>query len=138
MLKYFIIGLLFITSNLVKVYFLYFIEFHYYYLDINFSFGAYVRICNQGVYLAKCYLESQSFTYEIQIHKYDTGLFPIFQCSRLDIPFDAVWTYLECKALTFIAIYSTIFTQEFSSIVVNSCYTIKGTILNPTWSETRC
>ncbi|CAF0998626.1 unnamed protein product [Rotaria sp. Silwood1] len=119
MSKYFIIGLLFI-------------------INISFSIGTYIRICNQGVYLAKCYLESRSFTYGFQIQKYDTGLFPIFQCSRLDIPFDAVWTYLECKALTFIAIYSTIFTQEFSSIVLNSCYIIKGTILNPTWSETRC
>jgi hypothetical protein len=76
--------------------------------------------------------------YEFQTLKYDTGLFPIFQCSRFDIPFDAVWNRLECNALVFIAIYKTIFTQEFSSELLNSCYTITGNILNPTWSQTRC
>ncbi|CAF0777059.1 unnamed protein product [Rotaria sordida] len=119
MSRYFIISLLFITN-------------------INFSIGSYIRICNQSIYLAKCYLESQSYTYGLQNYKYDTELFPIYQCSKLDIPFDAVWNYLECKALTFIAIYSTIFTQEFSSTIFNTCYTITGTILNPTWSEIRC
>jgi hypothetical protein len=56
----------------------------------------------------------------------------------MDIPFDASWTRLECKALTFIAIYSTIFTQEFTSELLNTCYVITGTTLNPSWSQIQC
>ncbi|CAF3437377.1 unnamed protein product [Rotaria socialis] len=107
-------------------------------IHINLSIGAHIRVCNQGVYLAKCYLQSQTFSYGFQIRKYDTELFPIFQCTTLDLPLDSYWNYLECKALTFIAIYSTIFTQELSTSLLNTCYTIRGTIFNPTWSETRC
>jgi len=100
--------------------------------------GVYIRICNHGGYLAKCYLESQASSYGFQIYKFDTGLFPILQCSKLYIPFDADWSRVECKSLAFIAVYKTIFTQEFSSELLNACYVISGTTLNPSWSQTHC
>ncbi|CAF1217378.1 unnamed protein product [Adineta steineri] len=106
--------------------------------NVDLSISNYIRICNHGVYLAKCYFESQRFTYELQIQRYDTGLFPILQCSKLEIPFDAIWYQVECKALAFIAVYKRIFIEEYSSGVLNTCYTISGTILDPTWSQTRC
>jgi hypothetical protein len=74
----------------------------------------------------------------VPIFKYDTGLFPILQCSTIDLPFDAVWNRVECKALIFIAVYKTIFAEEFPSGLLNSCYIITGSILNPTWSQTQC
>lgn len=107
-------------------------------LDVEFSMCIYVRICNQGFYLAKCYFESRTLIYGIQVIKYDTGLFPIFQCTRIDIPLESAWNYLECRALTFIATYQTIFTQEFTSELLNTCYETQGTIFNPTWSHTKC
>jgi len=57
---------------------------------------------------------------------------------RIDIPLDADWNRLECKALVFIAIYKTIFIEEYSSLLLNTCYTIRGSTLNPSWSRTRC
>ncbi|CAF1282585.1 unnamed protein product [Rotaria magnacalcarata] len=115
MWKHFLVDLLFITH-------------------INLSIGAHIRVCNQGVYLAKCYPQSKTFSYGFQLRKYDTELFPIFPCTTLDVPLDSYWNYLECKALTCIAIYSTIFTQELSTSFLNTCYTITGTIFNPAWS----
>ncbi len=107
-------------------------------LDIIFSIDASVRICNDGAYLAKCYLESRSLSYGFQIRRYDTGLFPVAQCRSLDVPIDAVWNRLECKTLAFIAIYKSIFVQEFASSMYNYCYQITGTTLAPHWSQTDC
>jgi hypothetical protein len=108
------------------------------FLDITLSISTYIRICNHGFYLAKCYLELQSFSSGLEIRRYDTGLFPIADCPRFNIPVDVIWNRLECKALTFIATYSTIFTKDFSSELLNLCYTISGSILNPSWSKTKC
>jgi len=107
-------------------------------LDIFVSINASIRICNDGVYLAKCYLESRSLSFGYQIRHYDTGLFPIAQCRSLDIPIDAVWNRLECKSLAFIAIYKSIFTQYFASSMYNYCYRLTGTTLFPRWSQTDC
>ncbi|CAF3866626.1 unnamed protein product, partial [Adineta steineri] len=65
--------------------------------DIILSIDGSIRICNSGVYLAKCYLESRSLSYGLQVRRYDTGLFPIAQCRTMEIPMDAVWNRLECK-----------------------------------------
>jgi hypothetical protein len=108
------------------------------YLDLNYSIGIYIRICNHGAYLAKCYFESQPFSNTFANLRYDTGLFPVLQCSKFNIPFDAVWNRLECKALVFIAVYKTIFIKEFDFELLNTCYTLGGNILNPTWSKTIC
>ena len=97
-----------------------------------------IRICNKGAYLAKCYLESRSLSFGLQIRRYDTGLFPVAQCSTLNIPIDAIWNRLECKALAFIAVYKSIFVQEFASAAFDYCYKITGTTLNPKWSQTHC
>ena len=56
----------------------------------------------------------------------------------MDIPFDAVWNRLECKELAFIAVYKSIFVQEFASAMYNYCYEITGTTLAPRWSQTQC
>jgi hypothetical protein len=115
MSKIFIIILLFISSN-----------------------NAAIRICNDGAYLAKCYLESRSLSFGFQIRYYDTGLFPVAQCRSLNIPVDAVWNRLECKSLAFIAIYKSIFVQNFASAMYNYCYRLTGTTLIPRWSQTDC
>lgn len=98
----------------------------------------YIRVCNHGAYLANCYFESRSFTYAFQPFKYETDLFPVLQCSRIEIPYDSIWNRLECKALVFIAIYKTIFIEEYPTELLNTCYVLKGSILNPTWSQIRC
>ncbi|UJR26543.1 hypothetical protein I4U23_007866 [Adineta vaga] len=109
-----------------------------FFINITISIGGYVRICNRGGFLAKCYLEAQTFSYGLQIHRSDTGLFPVVQCSTLNIPYDIIWSQLECKALTFIATYRSIFIVEVPNGLLNSCYSITGTILDPSWSEIRC
>lgn len=103
-------------------------------LEINAS----ARICNDGAYLAKCYLESRSMSYGFRIRYYDTGLFPVGQCRSLDIPVDAFWNRLECKSLAFIAVYKQIFVQEFASAMYDYCYRTTGTTLIPRWSQTQC
>jgi hypothetical protein len=107
-------------------------------LDLNYSTSIYIRVCNHGAYLAKCYLESQAFGDTFASLRYDTGLFPVLQCSKFHVPFDAVWNRVECKALVFIGIYKTIFIQEFDYELLNSCFTIRGNILNPTWTPSNC
>ncbi|CAF1330334.1 unnamed protein product [Rotaria sp. Silwood1] len=119
MLKYFVISLLLISNTF-------------------FPIDAYIRVCNNGAYLAKCYLESRSPNYGFHIRRSDTGLFPVAQCSTMDTPMNAVWNRLECKALAFIAVYKSIFTQNFASAMFNYCYKITGTTLNPKWSQTQC
>ncbi|CAF0763790.1 unnamed protein product [Adineta ricciae] len=106
--------------------------------NLSLSIGPYVRICNHGVFLAKCYLEMQTLTYGLSIRRSDTGLFPVVQCATLDMPYDVVWSQMECKALTFIATYRSIFITEIPSGLLNTCFTLTGTILNPSWSQTRC
>jgi hypothetical protein len=56
----------------------------------------------------------------------------------MDVPIDSVWNRLECKTLAFIAVYKTIFVQEFASSMYNYCYKITGTTLMPYWSQTDC
>ncbi len=107
-------------------------------LDIVLQTDAYIRICNSGAYLAKCYLQSRTLSYGFRTRHHDTGLFPVAQCATLDIPVDAFANRLECKTLAFIAIYKTIFVQEFASAMYNYCYKITGTTLNPHWSQTEC
>jgi hypothetical protein len=107
-------------------------------LDLNYTTSIYVRICNHGAYLAKCYLESQLFGDTFASLRYDTGLFPVLQCSKFTVPFDAVLNRLECKALVFFGIYKTIFIEEFHYELLNSCYTLGGNILNPTWTQIHC
>ncbi len=103
-------------------------------IDIDAS----IRICNDGAYLAKCYLESRSLSFGFRIRHYDTGLFPVAQCRNLEIPVDAVWNRLECKSLAFIAIYKSIFVQYFASSMYTYCYQLTGTTLIPRWSQTDC
>lgn len=107
-------------------------------LDLLCQLDASVRICNQGGYLAKCYLQSQSMTYGRQMRRTDTGLFAVGQCETLDVPINAIRNRLECKALAFIAVYKSIFSQEFASPTYEYCYKITGTTLSPAWSQTRC
>ncbi|CAF0742963.1 unnamed protein product [Adineta steineri] len=107
-------------------------------INIILSTDGSIRICNSGVYLAKCYLESRSLSYGLQVRRYDTGLFPIAQCRTMEIPMDAVWNRLECKDLAFIAVYKSIFVQEFASAMYNYCYKLTGTTLIPHWSQTQC
>ena len=95
-------------------------------------------MCNHGGYLAKCYLESRSVSSGYRIRRIDTGLFPVAQCSSLSVPIDATYNRLECKTLAFIAVYKSIFVQEFASAMYNYCYKITGTTLNPFWSQTQC
>jgi hypothetical protein len=111
----------------------------FFFEDILISIDASVRICNDGVYLAKCYLESRSFSLiGYRLRRDDTGLFPIAQCRSLDIPVDAYYNRLECKSLAFIAIYKSIFVQEFASAMYEYCYQLTGTTLIPRWSQTDC
>ncbi|CAF1311886.1 unnamed protein product [Rotaria sordida] len=105
---------------------------------IIFPIDASIRVCNNGAYLAKCYLESRPPNYWFRVRHYETGLFPVAQCSTIDIPMNAVRNRLECKALAFIAVYKSIFVQEFASAMFNYCYEITGTTLNPKWSQTQC
>lgn len=56
----------------------------------------------------------------------------------MEIPIDAFWNRLECKTLAFIAIYKSIFVQDFGSSMYNYCYKITGTTLIPRWSQTDC
>ncbi|CAF3417198.1 unnamed protein product [Rotaria sp. Silwood2] len=119
MLKYFVISLLLISNSI-------------------FPTDAFIRVCNNGAYLAKCYLESRAPYYGFQIRRDDTGLFPVAQCSTMNVPPAAVWNRLECKTLAFIAVYKSIFKQEFASAMFNYCYKITGTTLNPKWSQTQC
>ena len=104
-------------------------------LDLNYTTSIYVRICNRGAYLTRCYLESQPFSDTFTSLRYDTGLFPVVQCSKFTVPFDAVLNRLECKALVFFGVYKTIFTKEFHNELFNSCYKLGGNILNPTWTH---
>jgi len=140
MSKYFIIIFIFISSNYLKIFskkkfFSIFVFFE----DILISIDATVRICNDGVYLAKCYLESRSFSLiGYRLRRDDTGLFPIAQCRTLDIPVDAYYNRLECKSLAFIAIYKSIFVQEFASAMYEYCYQLTGTTLITRWSQTDC
>ena len=97
-----------------------------------------IQVCNKGAYLANCYLESRPFSYGFQIRRFETGLFPVGQCASLSVPADAVWNRLECKTLAFIAVYKSIFVQEFASAMYNYCYKITGTTLSPQWSQTQC
>ena len=97
-----------------------------------------VQICNRGAYLANCYLESRPFSNGFQIRRTETGLFPVAQCQSLSVPVDAVWNRLECKSLAFIAVYKSIFVQNFASAMFDYCYQITGTTLNPQWAQAQC
>ena len=103
-----------------------------------FAVDASVRVCNYGGYLAKCHLVSRSLSFGYQRRVQDTGLFAVTQCRTLDIPVDAVWNGLECRELAFIAIYKSIFRQEFASSMYTYCYEITGTTLMPRWAQTSC
>lgn len=100
--------------------------------------GEAIQVCNKGAYLANCYLESRPFSNGFQIQRTETGLFPVGQCASLSVPVDAVRNRLECKSLAFIAVYKSIFVQEFASAMFNYCYKITGTTLNPQWAQTQC
>ncbi len=97
-----------------------------------------IRVCNDGAFIAKCWLESRSLSFGFRIRYDDTGLFPVAQCRTMDIPVDAVWNRLECKELAFIAVYKSVFVQYFASPMYNYCYRITGTTLIPRWSQTDC
>jgi hypothetical protein len=103
-------------------------------LDIDAS----IRICNDGAFIAKCWLESRSLSFGYRIRYQDTGLFPVAQCRSMEIPIDAFWNRLECKELAFIAVYKSVFVQYFGSSMYNYCYQITGTTLIPRWSQTDC
>ncbi|CAF1549225.1 unnamed protein product [Adineta ricciae] len=96
MSKYFIIILLLIAINIAPT-------------------NAVIRVCNDGAYIAKCYLESRSLNFGFRVRRQDTGLFPVAQCATMNVPVEAFWNRLECKELVFIAIYKSIFVQEFAS-----------------------
>ncbi|CAF2129310.1 unnamed protein product [Rotaria magnacalcarata] len=119
MSKYFIISLLLISKCVVPI-------------------DGFIRVCNKGGYLAKCYLQSRAADSARRNHHDDTGLFPVAQCRTMEIPVIAVLNRFECKSLAFIAVYKSIFVQEFASSIFNYCYEITGTALNPKWSQTRC
>ncbi|CAF4310163.1 unnamed protein product [Rotaria magnacalcarata] len=106
---------------------------------IQFLYSNYVvKSFRIGGYLAKCYLQSRAADSARRNHHDDTGLFPVAQCRTMEIPVIAVLNRFECKSLAFIAVYKSIFVQEFASSIFNYCYEITGTTLNPKWSQTRC
>ncbi|CAF0837424.1 unnamed protein product [Adineta ricciae] len=93
MSKYFIIILLLIAINIAPT-------------------NAVIRVCNDGAYIAKCYLESRSLNFGFRVRRQDTGLFPVAQCATMNVPVEAFWNRLECKELVFIAIYKKLLEQH--------------------------
>jgi len=94
-----------------------------------------VRLCNRGAYLAKCGLQSR--TGSGQSRSYETGNFPVGQCSTLELPREAVWGRVWCDNFVFIGVTKNVFAQEFDTPTVR-CYDIGGTTFHPSWSQTGC
>lgn len=142
MLEFLIISLLLISSNSIQIYSFYIklnlIICFCLCLDTISPIHGSIRVCNSGGYLAKCYLESRSPSYGFRIRRIDTGLFPVAQCETMDVPIDAVWNRLECKSLAFIAVYKSIFVQDFATSMFSFCFKLTGTTLNPHWAQTQC
>ncbi|CAF1218922.1 unnamed protein product [Adineta ricciae] len=92
-----------------------------------------VRICNRGAYVAKCGLETRAS--DGRTRNYETGKFPVGQCSTLELPYESVWGRAWCDNYVFIAVTKNVFREEFDAPATR-CYDIGGTTFHPSVSRT--
>ncbi|CAF1041467.1 unnamed protein product [Adineta steineri] len=92
-----------------------------------------VQVCNRGAYVAKCGLNTR--TADGRTRSYETGKFPVAQCSTLELPFEAVSGHIWCDNYVFIGVTKRVFQEDFDTPSVR-CYDIGGTTFHPSMSRT--